>query len=79
MISEVATGKTLGPLSDPNESVSFAAFSPDGREVVTAGTDSFRVHIYGWERFAPVEDLIALANSRVKRKLTVKERQRYLQ
>ena len=53
--------------------VNSAAFSPDGRYIVTASDDS-TARIY----LAHIEDLMELARSRVFRDLTPEERRRYL-
>jgi len=53
--------------------VNSAAFSPDGRYIVTASSDS-TARIY----LAHIEDLMELARSRVTRELTPEERRQYL-
>jgi len=52
------------------------AFSPDARFVATVAGGTAR--IYPCEVCRPLEELIALAHSRVTRQLTPDERQKYL-
>jgi hypothetical protein len=54
-----------------------AAFSPDSRLIATLSSEGV-VHLFKWERFAPIEQLVALAARRVKRNLTPREREIYL-
>ena len=49
------------------------AFSPDGKRLA-AGAQDGTVHIF----VLPIEDLVALARSRVTRSLTTEECQQYL-
>jgi WD40 repeat protein len=53
-----------------------AVFSPDGTRVATLSSEG-TVRLFNWERFAPVEQLVALAARRVKRDWTPGERARY--
>jgi len=52
-----------------------AAYSPDGRWIVTASYDG-TARVWWWG--ADVEDLLAAARSRVTRELTCQERVQYL-
>jgi WD40 repeat protein len=70
-----ATGQELLTLSSHTNSVVAITFSPDARSerLVTSSLDgTTRVHVL------PIEDLIALAQSRVTRSLTPDECQKYL-
>jgi WD40 repeat protein len=53
------------------------AFSPDGQWLLTACNDEM-TRIFPRERFAPVDELLALAHKRATRALTAEERVRYL-
>jgi WD40 repeat protein len=58
-------------------SVRGASFSPDGKSLLAAGNDD-TTRIYAWETFAPLEDLLALARTRITRDLTSEEKKKYL-
>ncbi|HMV28894.1 MAG TPA: WD40 repeat domain-containing protein, partial [Anaerolineales bacterium] len=66
------TGKEMLTLNAPG-SLSGVAFSPDNRKLAVAGHDG-TTRIY----LLRIEDLIALANTRVTRTLTLEECQQYL-
>jgi WD40 repeat protein len=72
---DAASGKRAAELG--TEFLEGAAFSPDGTRVATLSSEGI-VRLYNWQRFAPVEQLVALAFQRVKRDWTPGERQRYL-
>jgi len=68
-----STGKELLTLYGHTGSVSGVAFSPDGTRLVTASNDgTARVYLLN------IEELIALAKSRVTRSLTIDECQKHL-
>jgi WD40 repeat protein len=70
---ETVTGKEVAVLRGHEGVVNSAQFSPDERHIVTASDDgTARVYL------AHIEDLIALARSRVTRELTCDERVQYL-
>jgi WD40 repeat protein len=69
----VATGRELAVLRGHEGIVRSAAFSPDGRYIVTASDDG-TARIY----LTRIEDLMELARSRVTRELTPEERRLYL-
>ena len=72
-VRDAETGKELVTLTGHTGLVSGVAFSPDGTRLATASQDgTVRVHAL------QLEDLIALARSRVTRSLTVEECQQYL-
>jgi hypothetical protein len=54
-----------------------AEFSKDGKRVIIASKDG-KARIYSCEVCASLDELLALAQKRVTRKLTDKERKRYL-
>jgi dipeptidyl aminopeptidase/acylaminoacyl peptidase len=58
--------------------VNSAAFSPDGRRVVTAGDDG-TARVYACDLCGPIDGLILLAPTRVTRDLTARELEAYLQ
>ncbi len=67
------SGEEIAMLTDQNLPLEGVDFSPDGRNVVTAGEDGMvRVFIVA------VEDLMELARSRLSRGFTHEECQRYL-
>ncbi|MCX7826083.1 MAG: WD40 repeat domain-containing protein, partial [Verrucomicrobiae bacterium] len=74
---EVASGRCMAELTDSPASLTGAGFSPDGKLVITAGADG-NARIYPWATFAPFEELLILARTRVKRELTPLERANYL-
>jgi WD40 repeat protein len=72
-----ATGEkllALGPDEHPRTS---AAFSPDGLRIAT-GTTSGDTYLYSCPVLGSVDDLRALARTRVKRELTPEERKKHL-
>jgi WD40 repeat protein len=68
-IWDVATGKEYFTLTGHRDAVTSAAFSPDGRQVVTTSWD-------GTARLWPVDPL-PLAVARKPRELTPEERERF--
>jgi WD40 repeat protein/transcriptional regulator with XRE-family HTH domain len=72
-IWDAATGKELLTLVRDAGPIASIALSPDGKRLLTGNADG-SARIY----FLRVEDLIALAKSRVKRSLTTAECQKYL-
>jgi WD40 repeat protein len=72
-IWDLETGQELFTLFGNSSNVFGVALSPDGKHAVTAGGD-------GTLRFYALnmEELIALAQTRVKRSLTIEECRRYL-
>jgi WD40 repeat protein len=68
-----ASGRELATLRGHTDKVTNAAWSPDGKQIVTASYDN-TARIY----LTHIEDLIALAKSRLSRELTCEERERYL-
>jgi WD40 repeat protein/serine/threonine protein kinase len=69
---DATTGEELLTLSGHGRILDLA-FSPDGTRLATAGTDGM-VRLY----VLPIEELVALARSRVTRSLTTEECQQYL-
>jgi len=70
---DAASGQELLALTEHTASLSSVAFSPDGKRLVTASWDkTVREYIL------PVEELIALAQLRVARALTLDECKKYL-
>lgn len=70
---DATTGKELAVLRGHEELVNSAQFSPDGRQIFTTSSDgTARVYV------AKLDDLIALAKTRVTRELTCQEQARYL-
>jgi WD40 repeat protein/class 3 adenylate cyclase/energy-coupling factor transporter ATP-binding protein EcfA2 len=72
-IWDVASGQELATLYGNSSNVFDVSFSPDGRHLLTAGGDGM-ARIYTLD----VNDLIALARSRLTRALTPQECQQYL-
>ena len=70
---EAATGKLLQTLLGHTEGVTSVAFSPDGTHLAAASLDG-TTRLY----LLRIEDLLALARSRVARSLTDEECQQYL-
>jgi len=70
---DVTTGEELGSLYGNASNVYSASFSPDGSQLVTSGADG-SIRFYLLE----MEELIALAKSRLTRTLTEPECQKYL-
>ena len=72
-IWDATSGRELATLRGHTFLVNSAAFSPDGTRIVTASWDTTaRVYL------VHIEDLIALARSRLSRELTCQEREKYL-
>jgi len=72
-IWDAETGKELLTLSDHTGPVLSVSFRPDGTRLATSGQDgTVRVHLL------KIEELVALARSRVTRSFTVAECQQYL-
>jgi WD40 repeat protein len=69
----MADGAELLTLTDRNSPLSGVDFSPDGRHVVSAGSDG-TINVYVVE----VEELMNLARSRLSRDFTRDECQRFL-
>jgi WD40 repeat protein len=76
-IWEANTGRQLMILRGNIQGVRAAEFSPDDKFVVTSGSDGM-VRQYECEVCGSIEDLMALARTRVTRPLTCEERQTYL-
>jgi WD40 repeat protein/DNA-binding SARP family transcriptional activator len=72
-IWDAATGRLLSVLYGSSVALHDAKFSPDGRYVVVVG-ESNVARLY----LTRLEDLLALAQTRVTRDLTCEERRRYL-
>jgi WD40 repeat protein len=81
VIWDVNSGQPLtvfgGAAVGPVESVESAAFSPNGREVVTGGADGM-VSIWSSELAGPIASIELLAARRVTREFTPQERKAYL-
>jgi WD40 repeat protein len=73
---EASTGKRLMNLGGYDRSRTTAAFAPDGVRIAT-GTASGQVLVHSCEVCGSVEELLAVARSRVTRSLTPAERARY--
>ena len=74
---EANTGQSVALIREHTDSVNSAAFSPDGKYIVTASNDK-TARIYGCEVCRPIQEVIALARTRVTRGLTPEEREKYL-
>ena len=70
---DVASGEELFSLYGNTSNIFGISFSPDGQTLATAGGDG-AIRIYTLQ----LEDLVALAQSRVTRALTLAECQKYL-
>jgi WD40 repeat protein len=70
---EAVFGQEVFTLAGHTATVNSVTFSPDGRRLATASEDK-TVHVY----IMNIEDLMALARTRVTRPLTVKEYKKYL-
>jgi WD40 repeat protein len=73
---EASTGQRLLTLGGYDRSRTTAAFSPDGSRIAT-GTAFGQVFVHSCEACGSVEELLAVARSRVTRSLTSEERARY--
>src|SRR5262249_26180617 len=74
----MGTSATLLPCCEAHEGrLNDAAFSPDGRFVLTAGDDG-TAQIHPFEVGGTVDDLLRLAQARVTRDFTPEERKKYL-
>ncbi|MBI1877295.1 MAG: protein kinase [Chloroflexi bacterium] len=72
-IWDATTGQELYTLTGNGEPIYDVVFSPDGRYLATAGADgAARIYVL------PLEDVIALARSRLTRTWTAEECQRFL-
>ena len=71
-IWDVATGQPLLNLLGGGRGLSGVAFSPDGNRLITSGDDGIRIYVL------PINDLAALARTRVTRGFTLAECQQYL-
>jgi WD40 repeat protein/transcriptional regulator with XRE-family HTH domain len=71
-IWEVDTGELLLNLHGDGQGLNGVAISPDGTRIATAGTYGLRVYLLH------LDDLVALAKSRLTRSLTTEECQKYL-
>jgi WD40 repeat protein len=75
---DTATGSLLARLvRGHTDTVNSAAFSPDGRSLITASSDG-TVLIHSCDALRPVNELLALAAARHYRPLTPLERRQYL-
>jgi WD40 repeat protein len=74
---DAATGQSLAELCRHTDPVFTATFSPNGKFVVTASAGG-TTEIFACEICGSIEDLLALARTRVTRELTCEERQTYL-
>ena len=72
-----ATGRTLATLFGHTRSLTTAGFSPDGKRIVTASEDG-TARIFGCDVCASLDDLLAIARSRLSRELTAAEREQYI-
>jgi len=78
-----ATGQPVSVLRGQTKAVNSAAFGPfdparlDQLYLVTASADG-TAHVYPWEAFAPIDELMGIVSSRVGRELTAEERRAYL-
>ena len=70
---DATSGREVHTLAGHTDNVYGVAFSPDGTHLATASTDK-TVRLYAMN----IEDLLALARTRVTRSLTDKECQKYL-
>jgi WD40 repeat protein len=70
---DLASGQEWLTLSAQGSPVTAVAFSPDGKRLATSGFDGL-TRIYGLD----LDELIALARSRLTRSLTLEECQRFL-
>ncbi|MBI3915120.1 MAG: TIR domain-containing protein [Chloroflexi bacterium] len=74
---EISTGKSIAELRGHTRSVTNATFSPDGKSIITSSGDG-TARIFPRGMFAPLEDLITIAQMKVTRDLTCEERLTYL-
>src|SRR5262249_39889275 len=69
---DASTGQLLLTLAGSGRGLNGLAFSPDGARLITSGDDGLRAYLLR------IEDLVALAHTRVTRPLTQAECQPYL-
>ncbi len=74
---KTSTGQDVAYIHGHSDEVGSAAFSPDSKYVVTASNDK-TARIYACEVCRPIQDVLALARTRVTRSLTPEEREKYL-
>jgi WD40 repeat protein len=74
---ETATGARVAELTGHKAALRSPAFSADGRRIVIADLDG-QVDLYSFGLGGGSEDLVAAARTRVSRRLSDQERQRYL-
>jgi WD40 repeat protein len=74
---KTSTGQDVIRIRGHSDEVRSAAFSPDGKYVVTASYDQ-TARIYACEVCRPIQEILALARTRVTRGLTPEEREKYL-
>ena len=73
----MATGAMATAWRGEGDAVTSIASSPDGRLVAMARARK-RLKIYGCEMCGAMQDLRTIASQRVRRSLTLDERQKYL-
>jgi len=76
-VLETGTGQSVLELRGDSGAINSAAFSPDGKRIVTASEDG-TARIYACDICVPLEGLLSIARNRVTRELTAEERKKYL-